>query len=207
MSEFLPDRAAIVTGAGRGIGLAIAQKLARSKVHVCLVDNRGYRVERAVEALAEEGAKTIAVEADVVSSEGAEEAVKRARDAFGAVHILVNNVGGPRVEAFLDKSDDWPEELALNLHSTINCCRAAVPLMVEQGYGRIVNIASEAAQTGLWGHSIYAAGKGGVIGFSKVLAKEVARMAITVNCVSPGLIATPPVKNRMEEAPDWAQEA
>lgn len=205
MKQFEPGRTAIVTGAGRGIGLAIAERLARSGVQVCLVDNRGYRAERVADALKEEGAKAIAVEADVVTKEGAETCLRRTCDAFGTVQILVNNVGGPRVEAFLDKTDDWPEELALNLHATINCCRVVLPHMVEQGYGRIVNTASDAARTGLWGHSIYAAGKGGVVGFSKVLAKEVASKGITVNCVSPGLTATPPVKNRMDEDPDWAR--
>ncbi|HUT47733.1 MAG TPA: SDR family NAD(P)-dependent oxidoreductase [Alphaproteobacteria bacterium] len=205
MNKFA-ERAAIVTGAGRGIGLAVAERLAREGAQVCVVDNRGYRAERVAEALKGEGARAIAVEADPTQKQGAILVVERALEAFGALHILVNNVGGPRVEAFLDKEDDWLDELALNLHATIHCCRAALPHMVKQGFGRVVNIASDAALTGLWGHSIYAAGKGGVIGLSKVLAKELAAHRVTVNCVSPGLTATPPVKNRMEAEPAWAAE-
>jgi len=202
----IAKRVAIVTGAGRGIGLAIAERLARDGVQVCAVDVRGYRVERLAGALAEEGAQAIAIEADPTARDGALRIVDGTLEAFGAVHILVNNVGGPRVEAFLDKDESWPDELALNLNATIHCCRAALPHMVEQGFGRIVNIASDAALTGLWGHSIYAAAKGGVIGLSKVLAKEFAGHGITVNCVSPGLTATPPVKNLMESEPAWAAE-
>ncbi len=202
----LAKRAAIVTGAGRGIGLAVAERLARGGAQVCVVDIRGYRAERVADALAGEGAKTLAIEADPTGREGAQLVVSRTMEAFGAVHILVNNVGGPRVKAFLDKDDSWPDELALNLHATIHCCRAVLPHMVAQGYGRIVNIASDAALTGLWGHSIYAAAKGGVIGLSKVLAKEHAGHGITVNCVSPGLTATPPVVNRMQAEPAWAAE-
>lgn len=202
----LAKRAAIVTGAGRGIGLAVAERLARGGAQVCVVDIRGYRAERVADALAGEGAKTLAIEADPTSREGAQLVVSRTMEAFGAVHILVNNVGGPRVEAFLDKDESWTDELALNLHATIHCCRAVLPHMVAQGYGRIVNIASDAALTGLWGHSIYAAAKGGVIGLSKVLAKEHAGHGITVNCVSPGLTATPPVVNRMQAEPAWAAE-
>lgn len=205
MNKFA-ERAAIVTGAGRGIGLAVAERLARDGAQVCVVDNRGYRAERVAEALKSEGARAIAVEADPTQKQGAIEIVERALQIFGGVHILVNNVGGPRVEAFLDKGDDWLDELTLNLHATVHCCRAALPHMVEQSFGRVVNIASDAALTGLWGHSIYAAGKGGVIGLSKVLAKELAAHSVTVNCVSPGLTATPPVKNRMEAEPAWAAE-
>ena len=145
----LAKRAAIVTGAGRGIGLAVAERLARDRAQVCVVDIRGYRAERVADALNAEGAKAIAIEADPTVREGAQLAVSRTLEAFGAVHILVNNVGGPRVEAFLDKDDSWTDELALNLHATIHCCRAALPHMVEQGYGRVVNIASDAALTGL----------------------------------------------------------
>ena len=206
MTRDLAKRVAIVTGAGRGIGLAIAERLARGGAQVCLVDNRGYRAERVAEALVSENARAIAIEADPTEKKGAALVVDRTLEAFGSVHILVNNVGGPRVEAFLEKDDDWLDELALNLHATIHCCRAVLPHMLKQGFGRVINIASDAALTGLWGHSIYAAGKGGVIGLSKVLAKEFARDAITVNCVSPGLTATPPVKNRMEAEPDWAAE-
>jgi len=203
----LANRVAIVTGAGRGIGQAIAERLARERAAVIVVDLRGYRAERLAGELSKVGGKALGIEADVTTEAGAEQVVRRALDTFRSVHILVNNVGGPRVEPFLDKGEgEWQDELALNLHGTIRCCRAVLPHLVAQRYGRVVNIASDAARVGLWGHSIYAAGKGGVIAMTKVLARELASHNVTVNCVSPGLTATPPVKNRMEAEPEWAAE-
>jgi 2-hydroxycyclohexanecarboxyl-CoA dehydrogenase len=203
----LAGRVAIVTGAGRGIGLAIAQRLARASAAVVAVDLRGYRVERFAAEAAAAGGKALGLEGDVTTAAGAAEVVRRTLDAFKAIHILVNNVGGPKVEPFLDKNDDdMFRELALNLHGTIRCCRAVLPLMVAQRYGRVINIASDAARIGLWGHSIYAAGKGGVMAMTKVLAREVAAHNVTVNCVSPGLTATPPVQNRMQAEPQWAKD-
>jgi 2-hydroxycyclohexanecarboxyl-CoA dehydrogenase len=203
----LTNRVAIVTGAGRGIGQAIAQRLARSGAAVTVVDLRGYRAERLAGELSSAGGKAIGIEADVTAQAGAEQIARRTLDAFGAVHILVNNVGGPRVEPFLDKGEaEWMDELALNLHGTIRCCRAVLPHLIAQRYGRVISIASDAARVGLWGHSIYAAGKGGVMALTKVLAREVAPHNVTVNCVSPGLTATPPVENRMQAEPEWANE-
>lgn len=203
----LTNRVAIVTGAGRGIGQAIAQRLARAGAAVTVVDLRGYRAERLAGELSSAGGKAIGIEADVTTQAGAEQIARRTLEAFGALHILVNNVGGPRVEPFLDKGEaDWMDELALNLHGTIRCCRAVLPHLVAQRYGRVISIASDAARVGLWGHSIYAAGKGGVMAMTKVLAREVAPHNVTVNCVSPGLTATPPVENRMQAEPEWANE-
>ncbi len=203
----LANRVAIVTGAGRGIGQAIAQRLARAGAAVTAVDLRGYRAERLADEIAKAGGKALGMEADVTTEAGAALIVQRMLDSFGAVHILVNNVGGPRVEPFLDKSEAaWMDELALNLHGTIRCCRAVLPHLIAQNYGRIVSIASDAARVGLWGHSIYAAGKGGVMALTKVLAREVAAHNVTVNCVSPGLTATPPVENRMQAEPAWAKD-
>jgi 2-hydroxycyclohexanecarboxyl-CoA dehydrogenase len=203
----LADRVAIVTGAGRGIGQAIAERLAREGAAVTVVDLRGYRAERLASELSTRGVSALGIEADVTKREGAEEIVRRTLDAFKAIHILVNNVGGPRVEPFLAKGEgDWLDELALNLHGTIRCCRTVLPHFVTQRYGRVINIASDAARIGLWGHSIYAAGKGGIMAMTKVLARELASENVTVNCVSPGLTATPPVQNRMQAEPAWAAE-
>jgi 3-oxoacyl-[acyl-carrier protein] reductase len=187
----LQDRVAVVTGSGRGIGRAIAYELAQNGASVVVAELAGYG-EQVTEGLCASGADAIYVSVDVSDSESVTAMVNRVRDSYGRVDILVNNAGIRPTRPVLEMSrSDWERVLAVNLTGTFNCCAAVAPLMVERGWGRIVNISSLAAQRGsTGGHSHYAAAKAGIVGFSKSLARELAPHGVTVNVVSPGWIDT-----------------
>ncbi|MBM4428846.1 MAG: SDR family oxidoreductase [Chloroflexi bacterium] len=193
--ESLTGRVAIVTGAGRGIGRAVALRLARDGADVVLADvDRG-----AAEAVAEEvralGRRALPVQTDVSSKPQVQEMVQRTLDEFGRLDILVNNAGaaGPDAPVTEVREEDWDRTLAVHLKGTFLCCQAAVPAMKAQGYGKIVNMASVAGKEGNPNSSAYCAAKAGVLCFTKSLAREVARDGIYVNSVAPTVIGTGPV--------------
>ena len=188
----LTNRVALVTGAGRGIGRAIALELALRGAAVAVNYNRS---KPEADALCGEiqgmGGKAAAFQADVADSARAQDLVKSAIDTFGDLHILVNNAGITRDTLLLTMSeDDWDAVITTNLRSTFNCSKAAVKHMIRKRYGRIINIASVAGQMGNPGQTNYASSKAGQIGFTKSLAREVASRSITVNAVAPGFIDT-----------------
>ena len=190
-------RSAIVTGAAQGIGLASAQLIADSGVDLCLVDFNAGALEAAAEDIAARGVTVIHRTADVTDKAEVEAFVAAAMEAFGRVDALANIAGGagPRnlhqIDEFSD--GDWDHVITLNLRSTFLACRAVVPVMREQGYGRIVNMSSSVAQgrTGPVGTSggrlAYAAAKAGILGLTRQLAKDVGQFGITVNAVMPWL--------------------
>jgi NAD(P)-dependent dehydrogenase (short-subunit alcohol dehydrogenase family) len=187
----LTDRVAIVTGAGRGIGLAIARRLATLGATAVIADYAAYGEEAAV-ALANSGLRAGFVQVDVSRQPDVEAMVQQVCERYGGVDILVNNAGIRPTRPVLEMSAaDWERVLAVNLSGTFYCCRAVAPHMVERRWGRIVSISSLAAQQGsTGGHSHYAASKAGIVGFSRSLARELAPSGITVNVVSPGWIDT-----------------
>jgi 3-oxoacyl-[acyl-carrier protein] reductase len=188
----LENRIAIVTGAGRGIGRAIALEFARRGAAVVVNYNKS---AGAAEALAKEvqsaGGRAAVFQADVSVPAQAQGLVKFGVDTFGDLHILVNNAGITRDTLIMMMSEeDWDSVITTNLKSTFNCSKAAVKHMMRRRYGRIINIASVAGQMGNPGQTNYSSSKAGQIGFTKSLAREVASRNITVNAIAPGFIDT-----------------
>jgi len=188
----LADRVAVVTGSSRGIGRAIALKLAElgAKVVVNYRQNAA-AAEEVVKAIREQGGEAIAVQADVSRFEEARKLIKTAVDTYGKVDILVNNAGTTRDDLILRmKEEDWDLVLNTNLKSAWNCSKVALRSMLRQRWGRIVNITSVSGLAGQVGQTNYSASKAGLIGFTKALAREVGSRNITVNAVAPGFITT-----------------
>jgi 3-oxoacyl-[acyl-carrier protein] reductase len=188
----LTNKIALVTGASRGIGRAIALDLAARGATVIVNYNASAAAaEEVVAAITAAGGKASAFQADVSKYEAAQALVKYAVDTYGRLDILVNNAGTTRDTLLMTmKEDDWDHIMATDLKSVFNCCKAASRGMIRQRAGRIVNITSVVGLAGGAGQTNYAAAKAGVIGFTKSMAKEVGSRGITVNCVAPGFIPT-----------------
>jgi 2-hydroxycyclohexanecarboxyl-CoA dehydrogenase len=179
---------AIVTGAARGIGAAIANAVAAQgfAVAVCDVDAAAAATTAGEIATAHD-VPAIGVGVDIASSASVAAAVAHIEATLGPITALVNNAGIDVIKPFVDSTEDeWDRIIAVNLRGTIGVCRAVLDGMIERKHGRIVSIGSDAGRVGSSGEAVYSATKGGVIAFSKTLAREVARHGITVNCVCPG---------------------
>jgi 3-oxoacyl-[acyl-carrier protein] reductase len=182
--------AVIVTGAGRGIGLGIAQKLAGSGYDLALVDIQEQLIQEAVASLPGSG-KHRGYVCDISEWDHTETVVREIQEAYGSVYGLVNNAGVTRDGLLVRmKPQDWQFVLDVNLTGTFHFTRAIAPLMMRQRQGRIVNIASVIGLTGNAGQANYAASKAGVIALTKSLAKELGSRSVTVNAVAPGFIKT-----------------
>lgn len=197
----LDGKVAIVTGSSRGIGKAIALKLASLGAKVVVNYNKGAQAaQEVVEEIKAQGGEAIAIQADVSKFEEAQRLVDEALKAFGKVDILVNNAGINRDNLLaMMKESDWDEVIDTNLKSAFNCCKAVLRTMLKQRYGRIINISSIAGIRGNPGQVNYCASKAGLIGFTKALAKELGPRNITVNAVAPGFIETDMTASLPEE--------
>ncbi len=204
----LTDRVAVVTGSSRGIGRAIALKLASLGAKVVV---NYYGSEDAAEEVVEEiksgGGEAIAVQADVKDSEQAKELIGAALEAFGRLDILINNVGITRDTLLMRmKEDDWDIVMNTNLKGTFNCTKAAQRTMIKQRYGRIINITSVSGIAGQVGQANYSASKAGVIGFTKAVARELGTRNITANAVAPGYVPTDQTADLPQELIDYILE-
>jgi 3-oxoacyl-[acyl-carrier protein] reductase len=186
----LADRVAVVTGASRGIGRAIALSLAEAGAYVVL-NYRGNQTaaHASLAAIVEAGGRGELSQFDVANESEIEQAVKKIVDGHKKIDILVNNAGVTSDNLLMrTKPADWDDVIGTNLKGTVLCAKIVSRYMIRQHYGRIVNLSSVVGQTGNVGQSLYAASKAGIIGFTKSLAREVASRDVTVNAVAPGFI-------------------
>ncbi|MEB2366479.1 MAG: 3-oxoacyl-[acyl-carrier-protein] reductase [Chloroflexota bacterium] len=197
----LNDRVAIVTGASRGIGRAIAIDLAARGASVVVNYNASpAAASEVVEAITAAGGTATAVQANVGDAAQVEALFKAAVDAYGKVDILVNNAGTTRDNLIIRmKPEDFDAVIETNLRSAWLCCKAAIGVMMRKRYGRIINVSSVSGVVGQAGQTNYSASKAGMIGLTKSLAREYANRGITVNAVAPGFVLTDLTKDLPED--------
>jgi len=185
-----------VTGGSRGIGAAVAKGLGKEGATVVINYNHSQgEAESVVNEIKAMGSLAVALQADISDAEATKVFIEKALADFGKIDILVNNAGITRDKTFKKMSfEEWHKVIDTNLSSVFNTCKIALPSMLEQKYGRIINISSVIGQAGGFGQTNYAAAKAGLVGFSKSLALETAKGGVTVNCICPGYIATEMVK-------------
>ena len=198
----------LITGSARGIGAATAALFADSGYNVVINYNTSETEALSLcSALEAKGCKTIAVKADVSKTDEVDFLFSKAKEAFGGVDVLVNNAGIAQQKLFTDITmQDYDRMFDCNVKSVFNCCQKALPYMIHNKYGRIINISSMWGITGASCEVHYSASKAAVIGMTKALAREVAPSGITVNCIAPGVIDTPMNKGFDEETMEALKE-
>jgi 3-oxoacyl-[acyl-carrier protein] reductase len=191
----LEGRVAVVTGAGRGVGSATAQMLARAGAHVALLDRDAAGVTHTAEQIALGGGEALPFTNDITDAFAVERTFDRVVDEWGRLDILVNNAGVLR-EASLEEltDEDFQETLDVNLRGALVCARAAAAHMIKQGSGRILSAASGSTRLGTEGLTAYAAAKAGIVGMTRTWARELGPKGITANAVAPGLVDSETVR-------------
>lgn len=207
----LKDRVAIVTGGGRGIGRAITLRLAEQGAHVVIAGTTLEPLQQVAAEVEKAGGKALVVQMDVSQRDSVRNMVAKTLEHFGRIDILVNNAGGSargKMSLFADSEEDtWDYVLSTNLKGVFYTCREVIGHMLEQGSGNIINIGSVAGIVGFASQVDYSAAKGGVLAFTKALAKETSAQGVRVNSVSPGPIVSeaarqisPEVREKMQKS-------
>jgi 2-hydroxycyclohexanecarboxyl-CoA dehydrogenase len=197
-------RVALVTGGARGIGAAVVAALAEAGAAVVVgdVDETG-AIDTAARTAKEHGTHVLGIGMDIADRASVDAAIATTEAEVGPLSILVNNAGIDVIKPFIDSTpDEWERIIAVNLMGTFHCCQSALAVMQPRGGGAIVNFASDAGRVGSSREAVYSATKGGVIAFTKTLAREVARYGIRVNCVSPGPTDTALLDQVAEASPN-----
>lgn len=188
----MTKKVAFITGAGRGIGREIARTLASRGMDIIVTDVNIDNANETVSIVEKEGGKAVAVYCDVTKLESVQEAVGASLAHFEKIDVLVNNAGWDKVEPFLkSEPSTWKLIVDINMMGQIHTCKEILPVMIKNGSGKVINIASDSGRVGSSGEAVYSAAKGGVIAFTKTMAREMARHKINVNCISPGPSNTP----------------
>jgi 2-hydroxycyclohexanecarboxyl-CoA dehydrogenase len=195
----MSERAALVTGGAGGMGRAICLDLAADGRTVAVADLRLDGAKETASAVADSAGRAVPVELDVTSSESVAAGVAAAADELGPIDIAVNNAGWDELRPFLETDEEfWDRVIEINFKGCLRVTSEVLPGMVERGFGRVVNIASDAGRVGSSLESVYAGAKGGVIAFTKTIAREVARSGVTANTVCPGPTRTPMLEGMAE---------
>ena len=188
----LADKLAVVTGAGGGIGAAICERLAEEGCHIALFDRDADALRAAGEKIQTLGRRMSTHVVDISDYDGVRDAVASIESSQGGIDVLINNAGFDHFANFLDTTpEQWESIIAVNLRGTLNMHHVVLPGMVDRGRGRVVNIASDAGRVGSSMEAVYSACKGGIIAFTKSVARELARTGVRLNVVCPGPTDTP----------------
>jgi 2-hydroxycyclohexanecarboxyl-CoA dehydrogenase len=191
----MSNRTAFVTGGAQGIGQGIATTLGANGFRVAVVDLNTETAQATAASIVEAGGTAIAVQADVTDTASVQAAVKTVTEELGRIDIAVNNAGWDDFMPFLTTTEDfWDRILDINFKGALRVTHAVVPSMVERGFGRVINIGSDAGRVGSSLEAVYSGAKGGIIAFTKTLAREVATKGVTANTVCPGPTDTPALR-------------
>lgn len=197
----LKDKVAIITGGGSGIGRSISLKFSEHGARIAIPDRKIDLADETVTLIKKTGGEALSIQTDVTDYSQVSQMVDTILKTFGKIDILVNNAGWNKFGPFLETTPEfWDVIINLNLRGVVNCTRSVLDHMIQNKYGVIVNIASDAGRDGLPGQVIYSAAKGGVIAFTKALAKEMGEYGIRLNSVSPGPVETPMLKVGVESS-------
>ena len=199
-------KVAIVTGAAQGMGEAIAIRFAKDGADVAVVDINVEGAEQTAERARELGVRAKAFRCDVTDSAQVYECVQAIIDYFGHVDVLVNNAGWDKVEPFIKSTQEtWEKVIGINFRGPVTFCHAVIPHFIERNSGSIVNVSSDAGRAGSSGEAVYSGAKGGIIAFSKTLAREISRNQVNVNTVCPGPTMTPMMQALQEVKPKMVE--